>query len=114
MRHICISLVMALSAFRIADSCYAAELVRKSSSEGRCEALKGIDRVQTTCVTGPTVADSDPVNECLLECAYTGEFEKEDWKNIFCKTVDSITSWYTKNDERVTLQIIKDENLCKS
>merc|ERR1719187_436713 len=58
------------------------------------------------------LADTDPLNECVLECANTGYFEREDWKNIFCKTVDNITSWYTKNDERVTLQMIKDENLC--
>ena len=88
MRHICISLV-ALSAFSIDGS----SSVRKSST---CEALKGIERVQTSCLTGPTVADGDPINECLLECADTGEFGKEDWKTIFCKTVDNITSWYTK------------------
>ena len=91
MRHISISLV-ALSAFSIDGS----SSVRKSSSDGTCEALKGIERVQTSCLTGPTVADGDPINECLLECADTGEFEKEDWKTIFCKTVDNITSWYTK------------------
>ena len=107
MRFICISLLVALSSF---SSCLAGRLIRSSSS-GTCELLKGIEGVQTTCETGPTVADID---ECFLECANTGYFEREDWENIFCKTVDNITSWYTKNDERVTLQMIKDENLCKN
>jgi len=106
MRFICIFLV-ALSCF---SSCLAGRLIRSSSS-GTCEHLKGIEGVQTTCETGPTDADID---ECFLECANTGYFEREDWENIFCKTVDNITSWYTKNDERVTLQMIKDENLCKN
>jgi len=104
MTHIC----MALSAFIIASS--SSGLVTASSSKETCEVLRGIENVKTTCSTGPTDADS----ECLLECASTGDFEIEDWRNLFCKTVDNTTSWYTKNDERVTLQMIKDENLCKS
>ena len=106
MRFICISLV-ALSSFSIIGS---------STVSFNCEALKGIERVKITCLTERcnSVNECGPFNGCFLECANTGYFEKEDWKNIFCKTVDNITSWYTKNDERVTLQMIKDENLCKN
>jgi len=107
MRFICISLLVALSSF---SSCLAGRLIR-SSSFGSCESLAGIEGVQTTCAWGGTAAAAD---ECFLECANTGYFEREDWKNIFCKTVDNNTSWFTKNDERVTLQMIKDENLCKN
>ena len=80
--------------------------------DGTCEALKGIERVQTTCATGPTIADSKPLKECQLECENDGEFEKKDWKNLFCKTVNNISSWYTTDDERVTLKMIKDEKFC--